>query len=304
MTLGPWTEFGLKRVGSARLEARGRDVVRLLSDRGVTLPSDGRLPRAIDRIASVNKEPHSLHTMGDDEAALLLEANRDIFDAFVATWTLIERPRTPPALPLPKFACFGEGTDHPAADSNPLARNTQFELLAGSYFVLGGGHVLPDEPDFSLLYGGRRVGIAVKRLSSVNPNTLNTRLREAADQLAAAQGVGFVCVNLDSWLSDLTGNSAEEVGARFTEALKDAYRPIGRNASRRPAILGILIFGTWLAWARAEGKRQLVWKSPFQFIGLGDSPEEERQFLEYMSGLRHSWEGSFTDLGALLSPAA
>lgn len=278
-------------------------MLRLLGERGVLLTPNGRLGRAVERIAAVNRDPATLHTMDDAEAALLLEANRDVYDAFIATYALIERPREPPSMSLEKFLCFEEGADLPAHDGNPGARNTQFELLSGAHLILGGGEITPVEPDYSLEYGGARVGVAVKRLTSINPNTLNTRLRGAADQLAGTYGTGFVVLNLDGWLTNLDFDKAEEVGRQFETDLLEAYKPLARVGGRRPAVLGFIILGTWLSWHKDGGHRSLVWKGPFQVIGLADSDEAKGRLDSYFEGFSRTWQASMTAAGALLAPA-
>jgi hypothetical protein len=203
-----------------------------------------------------------------------------------------------------KLGCFGQGADASFLDANPLPRNIQFELVAGAYFVLGGADLRPEEPDYTLLYHGRRVGLAVKRLTSLSANTLKTRLREAADQLLASSLEGFAVVNLDGWLTDLSADSSDDIGVMFVEQLRDAYRPIQRVVRSRHALRGVLIFGTWVRCVRVGKQRQLLWKSPFQFLGFGENTTENEAFLEYFSTLRLRWEASFRELADLLQPAA
>jgi hypothetical protein len=230
-----------------RLAARGRDVLRMLAERGVTLPVGGRLERAVQRLERVGKNPEMQQTMSDQDADLFLEAMRDVSDAYLVVWAAVECPRTINPFPNDRLSSFGGGTDSPTGEANPKARNTQFELVVGAHFLLGGADVRPEEPDYSLLYHGRRVGLAVKRLTSINPNTLGTRLREAADQISTTFGEGFAVVNLDGWISDLAGASAEEVGRKFMAQLNEAYDRMIKLVAPKDGFLGVFILGNGYA---------------------------------------------------------
>lgn len=297
-----WQHFQLDRVGSAGLADQGRNALSALARRGIVLPRGGRLERAIQRIERVNNKPELLHSMSEAEADLLLEATRDVFDVFLVLWTAVERPRSINPFPDDRLVCFGYGADSPVGEAKSWGRDTQFELTVGAHFVLGGADVQPEEPDYSLLYNGRRVGLAVKRLSSTNPATLAKRLRGAVQQISGSFGEGFAVVNLDSWITDLAGGSAEEVGAKFTAQLQDAYASIVKVVVPKEQLLGIIILGTWLRWNCVAGRRQLEWHSPFQFIGFADDQRAEREFLEYMEGLHARWKNSMLELSVHLSP--
>lgn len=298
----PWRHFQLERVGSGALAAQGRNAIKALAQRGVVLPANGRLERAIQRIERVNDAPELLHSMSDDDAILLLEATRDVFDAFLVAYAAIERPRSVNPFPAERLVCFGYGADLAKGEPDPWARNTQFEVVVGAHFLLGGADVLPVEPDYSLLYNGRRVGLAVKRVTSVKPDTLVTRLKGAVDQIGGTFGEGFAVVNLDGWITDLSGGTLEEVGAQFQIQLREAHRAMLKVVPKAE-LRGIIILGTWLRWLRVDGKRRLEWRSPFQFIGLADDDKDEKEFMEYMDGLRARWENSMSELSVHLAPS-
>ena len=283
---------------------RGRDALRIFAKLGVTAPANNRLERAIQRLEAVNDAPETLSAMSDADAQVLLEANRTVFEAFVVAWTLVERRRPTQPLHISNLVAFFEGADTPSADSNSDARNIQFELVVGAHLVLGGAHILPLEPDYSLRYQGADVGLAVKRLTSTNPNTLATRLREAVGQIEGTKGVGFVAVNLDNWITDLGADSLEEVAGQFQRQLLAAHEQVAKIAARKRTLLGVLIFGTWLRWVRVDGRRRLEWREPFQFLGFGESAGEQERFDEYFIAFRARWVASMTELGTLLKAAA
>lgn len=300
----PWDNFHVPGIGSAALEARGSDVIKLLGEQGVKIPKGNRVERAVERIARVNENPSLLASMSDTEADLLLHASRDIFDAFLVTWTLVEKPDYAYLFPNEKLSQLFEGADSPLDDANATPRNIQFELVVGAHLALGEATLVAEEPDYVLAYDTDAVGIAVKRLSSVKPATLEKRLRDGARQIQKHTDHGFVAVNLDAWIEDLSGDDADAVGAQFERQLREAYERIAKVAKLKDHLMGVLVFGTWLRWHRSEGKRTLQWRNPFQFIGFTDSASEEAVFDEYFSGLRRAWEQNFSKLAKLVQTAA
>ena len=300
----PWQNFQVTGIGSGALETRGTDVIRLLGERGVKISPGNRLERAVNRVREVNKDPSLLESMSDSDADLLLHASRDIFDAFVVTWTLIEKPQYAYLFPNDKLAKLFEGADSPLLDANSTPRNIQFELVVGAHFALGDATLLAEEPDYVLAYGTKAVGIAVKRLSSVKPAALESRLRDGAGQIQKHTDHGFVAVNLDAWIEDLSGADADAVGTQFEQQVREAYGRIAKVAKLKDHLMGVLVFGTWLRWQRVEGQRTLQWRNPFQFLGFADSSSDEAIFDEYFSGLRRAWEHNFSQLAKLVQTAA
>lgn len=304
MPLGPWTSTKMDGIASGLLEARGEDVLIWLRDQGLNLPAGNRLRRAIDRIKFVNEDPLRLLSMSEVDAALLLEATRDVFDAFLVTWAAVERKRRVNVFPNSRLRALLSGSDTPAADPDPMSRNIQFEMVAGAHLVLGGADLVPEEPDYSMLYHGRRVGIAVKRLTSVLPAKVNDRLREAVKQIEGSFREGFAIVNLDGWITDLSGGTTEEVGRQFATQLQTAYPEIMKVARRKESLLGILIMGTWSRWQLIDGKRQLEWHTPLQLIGFNDTDEQERAFYEFMGPMQERRAKSMLELQLLIQRPA
>lgn len=304
MLNAPWHGVTLERVASGKLAARGHDVLRILSERAIREPSSSRLRRAVELMDHVNRDAAAFETLSDEDAERLLEGTRTVFEAFLVTWALIERKRSSSPFNLQTLDAFHLGADLARAESNATPRNIQFELVAGAHLVLGGADIRPQEPDYRLLYHGAYVGIAVKRLTSTNTNTLCTRLREAVSQIESSTGVGFVAVNLDNWITDLASGTPDEVGRHFQQQLIDAHREVVNLADRKATLLGALIFGTWLRWLMQDGRRSLDWRNVFQFVGFVDSAAERQRFDEYFGPLRDRWANSVGELGVLITAAA
>ena len=296
----PWHNFRLERVSSGKLAAGGHDVLRTLGKMGLRVPAGNRLERAVQRMDRLNAAPETLHTMPESEAEQLLEATRTVFEAIYVTWAVTERENAARALPIEKFTAFFEGADTPSQDANPHARNTQFELVAATNFLLGGADLRSEEPDFSVLFHGAYVGLAVKRLTSISPATLTSRLRKGVQQIEGTTGVGFIAVNLDNWITDLTVDSLDQVGRRFEVQLTDAYKEIAKLAARKTTLLGIAILGNWLRWRTDNGSRRLEWRNPFQMFGFTDTEPDKKRFDEFFPPLRARWEVSMGEFGRLV----
>jgi hypothetical protein len=236
---------------------------------------------------------------------LTLEALRNVLDAFVVVWTLDERPRRVNPFPLDRLRQLAKGAELPEDDSQTKPRDTQFELMTGANLILGGADIVPqDPPDYTLLYHGRRVGVEAKRLTSLNSERVGARLSEAAKAILKTTGEGFVALNLDGLIEDLSGESPEEVGGKFNHQLREAHEQI-QESSERKALLGALIFGTWNEWRFGNGRPELRWQRPVQLIGFGDEGSLERaQFFEYFESFHGRWKASMGELGRLLDTRA
>ena len=302
MQFGPWSNFRLERIGSGTLAARGREVVSLLRKRGVASPPENRLERAIRLTEQTNDGNVLIRADDPQTAARVLEAFRTLVEAFTVVWTLVERVRGVNPFPSERLAYLLQGADLPTEDANPKARNTQFELLVGATLVMGDADILPEEPDYRLLYHGEYVGVAVKRLTSTKPNTLWGHLRDASHQIVAHGGKGFVAIGLDSWVSDLDAEDVEEVGRKFNEQLQEAHAQL-QKASERQALLGALIFANWSRWAFDGAKPTIDWRAPTQLIAFTDTAQELGRVKDFYEPLRARYEASMAEMGKLLRPS-
>ena len=175
-----------------------------------------------------------------------------------AHWTVIEQYTVARVLNpsghlgevgLEKLRTMLGGPDIAADETNPIARNTQFELYVGATFALGGVSFHLEEPDLSFEYLGTTTGIAAKRVRS--PAQLGKRVKEAAEQIQSTGRPGFVAVNVDAIIK-VTGASPT-VGTALDQRLPTLKR-VDADLAGRPEVLGLIVFGHEATWD-FEGKR-------------------------------------------------
>lgn len=259
------------------------------------------MQRAIELTHRVNEGEVSIVAEDPDTATRVLESFRTLFETFVVTWTSTERPRRVDPFPIDRLKYLLEGADLPAEDSNQKARSTQFELLVGANLILGGTDIRPEEPDYRLLYHGDYVGVAAKRVRSLNPDRVRGLLRDALDQFERYDCRGFIALNLDRWIVDLASEDIREVGRLFNEQLQGAHKEIGK-ISGNERLLGAMIFTNWSRWCFDGPKPTIDWRAPAQFVGFGDTLIEQRRFEEFFGPFRSRWEANMEELGRLLEP--
>ena len=296
--LSGWSNFRLDRIGSGNLAVRGQEVLRVLEGRGIRIPPTNRIQNAINLTEKANRG-EVLIRPEDPQTERVLEAFRTLLESFQIVWTLIERPRQPDPFPNERLEYLLRGADMPSEETNTKARNTQFELLVGSSLIMGGAAVIADEPDYHLLFHGEYVGVAVKRLTSTRPSALRKALSDGADQIGRHTERGFIVVNLDSWITDLSPQKVEEVGQNFQRQLRDAYTQL-ESLSYKEALLGVIIFGNWSRWRFGGEKPIIDWRAPSQLIGFCDTQEEIEKFSSFFEPLRTRYEDSMAELGKLL----
>ncbi len=210
-----------------------------LKSLGVTVPPSCRLTLARRLIQKV--QDHDLIVDPDDEALLwrVAEAEFTILDQYLILRACSKKGISPTQAQKLEQMLFGAETV--AADSNPLARNTEFELYVGALLTMGGGTVRLAEPDVRLRNGLMEAGIAAKRLTS--PKKFHERIREGEKQIQRLGERGFVAVNIDTIVRNLDPD--RELGdpdARFSDFLSHV-ECLDASITSSADVLGILYFG-------------------------------------------------------------
>jgi len=238
-------------LGPTGLLAAAEWTLQRLRDLGVNLPSGNRLQVARALIDRVNRNQITLRPEDDP----LLE------DVTEAQWTIIEQyvvlrsaPRTASSLRpehRAKLETMLSGAPTAEADANPLGRNTQFELYVGATLAMGGASVTIEEPDLVMVFVGRQVGIAAKRVRSALQ--LSRRVDDAVDQIRRTGRPGFVAVSVEALVKN-TGAPSEVVRL---DARLGALAAIDEKLRHIPEVFGSIVFGRDTTW-RFEGERPRI----------------------------------------------
>ena len=102
---------------------------------------------------------------------------------------------TPNREELAKLQAIAKGTEHPDAETNTTARNTQYELYLFSIFNKAGIRTRIGEPDLLMQAGGQEYPVAAKRPYS--ENGFDRLLHKAVRQLVSFSNPGIVAISLD-----------------------------------------------------------------------------------------------------------
>jgi hypothetical protein len=293
-----WSNFHIGAVSPSKLAFRGREVLGYLESRGIRIPGGNRLQQAIRLTERLNEGKFHIRSDSPELNDRVREAFRTLWELFVITFAAVERRRHPDPFPNDLLLHLLRGAELPAGESNPKARNTQFELYTVASLVLGGADVRPGEPDCTFLYHGNYIGVAAKRLTSTKPLTLQAEVRDAAKQLSSHGLCGFVALSLDAWLAELEiGEDPSVVGRSFTKLLQEAYRCLDR-VSAREAVLGAMLHGHLNRWHFDDAMPRLEWHAPSQFVGFTDTEMEVARFRQFFGPLRDRFEGRLAEIAS------
>jgi hypothetical protein len=134
------------------------------------------------------------------------------------------------------------GSLDPRVETNPIARNSQFELVAGSFLSAGGLPIAVAEPDLIAIIADEEIGVAAKRVTS--RRKIINRVKAAVKQIERTERRGIVALNVDSFVSDvLHGVDADVAGASFAAHLPELALAHDLLTSNR-LIRGLLVRGT------------------------------------------------------------
>lgn len=272
----------------AGLISRGKWAVSVFERIGAQVNPSGRLPRALKLFEDLNARSDLANRATDEFLNRIAESHRTVWEFSViayATDMRWQRKDTPFKASMIETALGG--SDDAATDANGLARNTQFELYVAALLTMGGAEIRLAEPDLQVLYRGRHLGVAIKRMSSINPVTLESRLQEAAAQVANSTSVGYIAINIDVHLRGRT--LPTDLGARnvlYDEAVDHVNRVVDDRRGILDNISGLFVFGFVGAWDLSATPPRFDNSYPLsrQLVTSDDDLPTERQELEKFWG--------------------
>ena len=253
-------ETRLRFQGPDERRARLERVKAKLAVHGVSIPP-GRLARfetlsegfAAKRV-SARDSSRELHE--------LLEGNRDFGDFATIVENLL--PEQPPAnrVVLEKLRDVLGGAPLPSEDTNPHARNTQFELYVAALCARGGLTPHFVEPDCIVTAAGLRLGLAAKRAGGAGH--VRRLVKDGARQLRQAGVVGVVALSFDLLFAPnderLVAESAEGLKPAAPEIIESTVRPhfaaLDRDAAGSPtlAVLASVVVASAVPRENAIGR--------------------------------------------------
>jgi len=280
-------------LGSGLLEVRLRESLDHLAKWfSVEVPIVGRHRLALKMLHRWNQATEPIDLTDRRELRRLTETHRLAWETFVITLAALEdrRRRYTPFTRAKLETMLGGDLVEERRDGS--ARNMQFELYVAAWLRLCGLAVTDGEPDLRLLYGTEEVGIAVKRIRSVNVDQVRKRAGGAAGQIETQNLRGWIALNLDSRFALLDyGQDEDALLADFTETF-DSVKGALEGTSVEPHVLGFMLFGYVQAWYPPTADRTMPqhhWGTPMRWHGLADTPEDAAFFDEFATACSEKW---------------
>lgn len=272
-------------MGSAHLARRLEEALDHLRDRfGVALPPNGRHQTALATLERLNSSEQPIDLGDASELTRISEAHRLAWETFLIVVAAIDDQRNPQTPFTPERFERMMGGDLMDKGRDSLPRNTQFELYVAAMLRLPGGTVTGGEPDLRMLYGQEEVGVAVKRIRSLNPDQVQKNARDAAKQIHAVGRRGWIALNLDTRFARMDYSQPETTRLNEFDETFDSVVSALRRASHKPHVLGFILFGYVVGWhpPDVEGDApRLHVAAPLRWIGLSDDAGEVRLFDDF-----------------------
>ncbi len=264
------------QIGASGFIRAAEWTLKRLEDFAVSQPSGNRLMKAHFLIRDANEQKIIL--CSDDEPTLhrITEAQWTILEQYIVVRALGKPGRMLDPMQLSKLEMMLSGADTEDEDKNGLARNTQFELYAGTTLVMGDVRTQLAEPDLRADYLGMEVGVAAKRVRS--PKQLNRRANEAVKQLRISGVPGIVALNADVLLKTTgTGNlDTKQLDERLC-----VLKEIDELLSRHEEVLASLVFAHDAVWQFGGEKPSFGMTSWHRFSVYPRTQEQQERGEEF-----------------------
>ena len=218
-----------------------------IEDWGIVIPAGSRLLQA--QIALRTCAERSAVPEDARERECFAEGMRTAVEWYLATHGYEGEPT--PAM-REKLAQALGGAELSTEESQHFARDIQFELYVHGTLSAGGlGPWFDERPDLRIKYGADPVGVAVKRIWSLDQ--AHKQLSRAATQIEESGLRGIIATNAQEYLDILPATTNIEVrGTAFSEQVARLHGQFPYLAGK-PHVLGLLICGTVAEWA-ADGE--------------------------------------------------
>jgi hypothetical protein len=287
-----WTEGPqVGPAGSSGILAAADFAIARLASFGINLPPGSRFQLLR---AAVDKAHNHIGPFPSSE--VLAEATRSIFELYLISRCLRSdgRPLSDTLDTTIRKILEGPLLPRDENERNSAARNFQFELSVGAWLTAGGVEGRLAEPDLQIMFLGRSIGVAAKRVSS--RKQLLRRVKDAIAQIDASGMDGLIAINVDPLIDELqlTGNR-EDIVRAFESAVPELGQALAL-AARHPRVVGLLALGMHDAWEDAEPRPRVMMSSFVDWKFLPHDAEEETKINAFFAEFRKTHDARMKNL--------
>jgi hypothetical protein len=222
-------------------------------------------------------------TITQEDTSLLVRvgaAHRTAWETFLIVYAAQQTHRRTTPFTSDKLRLMLGGADV-AEGRNTIARDTQFELYIAAMFTLAGASVSRGEPDLRFLFGPEKVGVAAKRVSSLQPAQLKRHVNKAVEQIRQSRLRGFVAVNLDSRFGTVKlSNGRDRLIADFEQAFDELNVHL-TTMQGEPNVIGVMVHGYVTEWSFENEPPTLATSAPFRWHFWPDDAGQQLLFDQF-----------------------
>lgn len=279
-------------MGSRALAQRLRESLATLENFGVRVPVSGRHRKAVSLLEHWNSSSELIDITDTDRINRLEAAHRTAWECYLITVAAEKHRKKHKSredlFTLEALAEMLRGPEIPrVGDRDTSARDTQFELYIAAQLELAGVEVYGGEPDVRFRYGTEIVGIAAKRVSSLDRKQLQKHLNKAVEQIERSGMRGWVALNIDSRFRDVDIRRADaEFLDQFSSIFDDVHTALNPHWQNKD-VLGVLAFGhvaAWLSPEQTEDPPRLNTAEPFRWHRWSEDSSDETLHTTFTRG--------------------
>jgi hypothetical protein len=278
-----WGRLARPELTSGQVADKARRALRRFRDWRVDLPSGNRLERAAQRLEAAHER---LLGEESEDGELIGDAARTALDFYLVS-NCDDEP--PDDLLIGKVREAAEGGDRPSRPGDRHARDIQFELTIWGMLRVGGTGARLAEPDVRFRLGSEELGVAAKRIWSLEQ--AKQRLSNGAAQIAESGLRGLIATNVQRYLEPSTAlGELGEKGAAFGSDVSRLHGHLPYLMGKRH-VVGLWLSGSAVAPGEGGG-------------AVGPRRRDVSQFNQILcfadDADRAKFERFFTELGSAL----
>ncbi|MDO8500295.1 MAG: hypothetical protein Q7S20_00450 [Gemmatimonadaceae bacterium] len=256
---------------------------------GCAIPNGGRLSLALRLLDDLANGVVAISEVSIRDQ--IAEVQRMAWEFMLILIAAVDGRQAPSPFTVDKLEQMLRGALVPGGGDDP-ARNIQFELYVPALLALGGFAIHPGPPDAKVTIFDEQIGVEAKRVSSLNPETLRSHLRNASRQAVGSRSVGIleiveyrgiIAVNVDTYFNELR---PQENPIDLIKQFQNCLDPLD-NASKvlrdKTGIIGLLACGYVAGWHSSSDGYRFDVLYPTRWVSLHGDDKVDRRLAEQLT---------------------